>query len=131
MDRDHVTYKTIVGIDYDYTVRSELEKAMFLLRLKQICQTHTCRIKQTRKGIHVYIYFDRKLSYWEKRAVRVYLFDDIIRVFYDDQRYYKKLYGTVDTLFNVKFDPFTKKVLYEEREVSIDELEKILFSDTV
>lgn len=117
---------SIIGIDYDWSVRDPLERTIFLLRLKQICSIYRCRIALTRKGIHVYIYFNRKLDYWQKRVIRTYLYDDVIRVFYDDWRYLKKYYNAVDTLFNVKFDPFKKKILYKEEEISIEELEKML-----
>lgn len=122
-----ITMKDIITIDFDALLRTPLEKAFFMIRLDFICSQKgiECIIKETGKGLHVYIVFDRKLDFWEKIVIRSYLLDDPMRIEIDIRRKELGLDDFIDTLFYSKREH--GKIKYVEKHTNIKTIEKTLF----
>lgn len=113
-----------ITVDYDVVDHSELDHLVFITRLKHVCTRYPCRITLTFKGVHVKICSGEYT--WDKSLkIRVYLLDDLNRLAYDESKVLNGLSHLSEKLFFYKKDVSYR---YYEREVSLEELERILLS---
>jgi len=82
--------------------RTEYEVIFYILRWNYVCKKERCKICLTGKGLHLYIY--RNVDFMKEIPLRIWLGDDIMRLEIDIKRYFKKLYGFIDTLFSEKIE---------------------------
>ncbi len=94
----------LVTVDVDNDKITSFERLVLHLRLRQICTRYKCVVHETENGLHVYIWLDRKIPFWNQISMRAYLYDDPDRLEFDIIRYYRKLYTYLNTLFIVKKD---------------------------
>lgn len=92
----------VVTIDVDNNRLSGLEKTILSLRLENICRMYRCDVYETKNGLHIYIYLNRKIGFWDHVVIRTMLFDDPERLNFDVMRYYRRAYNFMNTLFMMK-----------------------------
>jgi len=118
------TCKKLITVDFDAKERSVIAKLFFLIRVKYFCETLKlkCQIMRSKKGIHVYIH--GKYKFEERMPVRILLLDDPMRIEIDEERHIHGFHEIEETLFNSKCQ---KEYCYTEKEIKLEELEKVLF----
>ena len=62
-------------------------KAVKFYELRCIEFGHVTSSKKTRKGWHIKVKLNRKVSFWRSIEIRYYCGDDLRRMFYDIMRY--------------------------------------------
>lgn len=115
-----------VTIDFDALERTPTIKAFFLVRILFLCKTVKikCVIRKSKKGLHVYI--NIPLEFWKRYVIRSILFDDPARIEIDEKRHFSGAHEIEETLFEAKCQ---KEYCYNEQEIDINELDRILFKE--
>lgn len=120
--------KCLSTIDIDLEELTELERLFFALRLRWLCTRDSieCRVYETSRGYHVYIYYPCKsYDFYDSLVLRILLYDDALRRDIDELRWKRGLKRWVETLFKFKRLRFRGRTVKVSVEKPVD-LEQVV-----